>query len=67
MTQFHLAAAYVGVLAVSGTYHAWTRAGSVGSLFSTPYGYAFWLKVIAVSAMLVMVLTGVLVDVPVSR
>lgn len=57
----------MGVLAVSGTYHAWTRAGSVGSLFSTPYGYAFWLKVIAVSAMLVMVLTGVLVDVPVSR
>jgi copper transport protein len=43
----------VGVLAVSGIYHAWTRAGSVGSLFSTPYGHAFWLKVLAVSAMLV--------------
>jgi copper transport protein len=43
----------VGVLAVSGVYHAWTRAGSVGSLFSTPYGHAFWLKVLAVSAMLV--------------
>jgi putative copper export protein len=44
----------VGVLAVSGIYHARTRAGSVGSLFSTPYGYAFWLKVLAVSAMLVV-------------
>ena len=49
-----LATVNVGVLAASGTLHAVSRAGSAGRLFDTAYGYAFWLKVAAVGAMLVV-------------
>jgi len=42
----------VAVLAVSGVLHGWSRAGSLGDLFATGYGHAFWLKVAAVVAML---------------
>jgi copper transport protein len=49
-----LATVCVTALAASGTLHAVSRAGSVGNLFSTPYGYAFWLKLAAVGAMLVV-------------
>lgn len=55
LTRFsRLATTCVVVLAVTGTYHAWSRAGSASSLFVTPYGYTFWLKLVAVSAMLVV-------------
>src|SRR5918996_227707 len=49
-----LATVNVGVLAASGPLHAVSRAGSAGRLFDTAYGYAFWLKVAAVGAMLVV-------------
>ena len=47
-----LATGCVAVLAVSGTFHGWSRAGSFGDLFTTGYGHAFWLKLAAVVAML---------------
>jgi copper transport protein len=47
-----LATGCVVVLAVSGTFHGWSRAGSFGDLFTTGYGHAFWLKLAAVVAML---------------
>jgi copper transport protein len=47
-----LATGCVAVLVASGTVHAVSRAGSVGNLVATPYGYAFWLKLTAVAAML---------------
>jgi copper transport protein len=50
-----LATACVAVLAASGTFHAVSRAGSLGNLFTTAYGYMFWLKVAAVSVMLLVV------------
>lgn len=43
----------VAALAVTGTYHALARAGSVGHLFTTTYGYTYWLKVCGVAAMVV--------------
>jgi copper transport protein len=49
-----LATGCIAVLAASGTLHAVSRAGSAGRLFDTTYGYAFWLKVAAVAAMLVV-------------
>jgi copper transport protein len=49
-----LATACVAVLAVSGTLHAVGRTGSVGELFTTRYGYMFWLKVAGVGAMLLV-------------
>jgi copper transport protein len=49
-----LATGAVAVLAVSGAFHGWSRAGSIGDLFTTGYGQAFWLKVAAVAAMLVV-------------
>jgi copper transport protein len=49
-----LATGCVAVLAASGTLHAVRRAGSVGDLFATPYGYMFWLKVAAVSVLLLV-------------
>jgi copper transport protein len=49
-----LATGAVAVLAVSGALHGWSRAGSIGDLFTTGYGQAFWLKVAAVAAMLVV-------------
>jgi putative copper export protein len=49
-----LATVCVAVLAVSGTLHAVSRAGTAGGLFTTPYGYAFWLKVAAVGVMLLV-------------
>ncbi len=49
-----LATVCVAVLAVSGTLHALTRAGAAGKLFTTPYGYVFWLKVASVSVMLLV-------------
>jgi putative copper export protein len=44
----------VAVLALSGALHGWSRAGSLGDLFTTGYGHAFWLKVAAVTAMLLV-------------
>jgi copper transport protein len=44
----------VAVLALSGAFHGWSRAGSLGDLFTTGYGHAFWLKVTAVTAMLLV-------------
>jgi copper transport protein len=49
-----LATVCVAVLAVSGTLHAVSRTGSAGNLFTTPYGYVFWLKLAAVSVMLLV-------------
>lgn len=49
-----LATACVAVLAVSGTLHAVSRTGSAGDLFTTSYGYVFWLKVAAVGVMLLV-------------
>ena len=49
-----MATVCVAVLAVSGVLHGWSRAGSLGDLFTTGYGHAFWLKVAAVTAMLVV-------------
>jgi copper transport protein len=49
-----MATVCVAVLAVSGVVHGWSRAGSLGDLFATGYGQAFWLKVGAVTAMLVV-------------
>jgi copper transport protein len=44
----------VAVLGLSGSFHGWSRAGSLGDLFTTGYGHAFWLKVVAVTAMLLV-------------
>ncbi len=49
-----LATVCVAVLAVTGTLHAVSRTGSAGDLFTTAYGYVFWLKVAAVSVMLLV-------------
>ena len=49
-----LATVCVATLAVSGAFHGWRRAGSLGGLFTTGYGHAFWLKLAAVAAMLVV-------------
>jgi putative copper export protein len=49
-----LATVCVAVLALSGVLHGWSRAGSLGDLFTTGYGHAFWLKVAAVTAMLLV-------------
>lgn len=49
-----LATVCVAVLAVSGTLHAVGRTGTAGRLFTTPYGYAFWLKVAAGGVMLLV-------------
>ncbi|HET6665463.1 MAG TPA: CopD family protein [Acidimicrobiales bacterium] len=49
-----LATVCVAVLAVSGTLHAVSRTGSAGNLFTTRYGYVFWLKVAAVGVMLLV-------------
>lgn len=49
-----LATVCVAVLAVSGTLHAVSRTGSAGKLFTTTYGYVFWLKVAAVGVMLLV-------------
>ncbi len=49
-----MATVCVSVLAVSGVLHGWSRAGSLGDLFTTGYGHGFWLKVAAVTAMLLV-------------
>jgi copper transport protein len=49
-----MATVCVAVLAVSGVFHGWTRAGSLGDLFTTGYGHVFWLKLGAVTAMLLV-------------
>jgi copper transport protein len=49
-----IATVCVAVLAVSGAFHGWGRAGSLGDLFTTGYGHTFWLKLGAVTAMLVV-------------
>jgi copper transport protein len=55
LTRFSgVAALCVAVLAVSGVFHGWSRAGSAGHLVSTSYGHTFWLKLAAVVAMLLV-------------
>jgi copper transport protein len=55
LTRFsRVAPVCVAVLAVSGAFHGWSRAGSVGDLSTSVYGHAFWLKVAAVLAMLLV-------------
>jgi copper transport protein len=55
LTRFsRVAPVCVVVLAVSGAFHGWSRAGSVGDLSTSVYGHAFWLKVAAVLAMLLV-------------
>ena len=49
-----LATVCVATLAVSGAFHGWRRAGSLGDLFTTGSPHAFWLKLAAVAAMLVV-------------